>query len=46
MERLAGEGYSVQVEFWYGALDNVAWHCNLWEGHGLMSCARTKRQTS
>jgi hypothetical protein len=32
MERLAGEGYSVQVEFWYGALDNVAWHCNLWEG--------------
>lgn len=32
LERLAGEGYSVQIEFWYGAIDEVAWHCNLWEG--------------
>lgn len=32
MERLAGEGYSIQIEFWWGALENVAWHCNLWEG--------------
>jgi hypothetical protein len=32
MERLAGEGYSIQIEFWWGAVEEVAWHCNLWEG--------------
>lgn len=32
MERLAGEGYSVQIEFWWGAVPEVAWHVGLWEG--------------
>lgn len=32
IERLAGEGYSVQIEYWWGAIEEVAWHCNLWEG--------------